>query len=221
MQETATTVKKKWNIKNFFIKENENTEQPKEQDSKNTSTINIPTYEAIGNGSFDQRIFDVLQKSIKESNLDGQDYFEFKAAIDTMNSLPLSEQIKFQSAFATFSSMGVNTKTLIESANYYIGVLQKEKKDFSDTISLQTKENITNKESDIKRLETNVVEKTEQIKKIQEEIAKSQNEINSIKNQISESTSKIKIVENNYNFTFNMVESKIKEDIDKIQNYIK
>ena len=65
-------------------------------------------------GVVDNKFVDTLTKIIEDNNLPGQDYFEFKQAIENMKSMTgMSDQQKFQTIYAVLSLQGCTKAVLI------------------------------------------------------------------------------------------------------------
>lgn len=169
------------------------------------------------NGAFNQKIHESLMKALSEANLPGEDYLEFAEAFMAMKDIPLEEKVKMQTVMVTLSTKGLTLQKIIESADYYVKVLENEKNKFSQVLNSQTDGKINNKYKDIKVLEKSINEKSETIKLLTEEITKSQEEILRMKNMIKEAEDKIKTTANDFNITFNFVVNKIKSDVEKIK----
>ncbi len=171
-------------------------------------------------GTFNQQIFDSLTKAVATANLPGEDYIEFIQSLKAMKDLPLEESVKMQTVLATLSTKGLTVAKVIESADYYINILDEEKKKFYNALESQAKGNINKKKQTIENLEKLNKEKAEQIASLTEEINKNQEQITSISKEISQSETKIKSTENNFIATYNKVINKIKNNIEKIKKIV-
>jgi hypothetical protein len=219
-------------IKNLFVVENEidqsqlNSKKEVVSTSKNNinskeSTSYSPTpiinQSNIG-GNFDQKIFDSLIKVLEEKNLPGEDYMEFMEALQNMKNIPLEETVKMQTVLATLSTKGLTKQKILESADFYIKVLQDEKNKFNEVLKQETATKVESKQKEIKNLEDQNKSKTDQIAQLTAEINQNQQQISKIKTSIDESSLKIKATENNFNFTFEAVVSQIKTNSNKINS---
>ncbi len=169
-------------------------------------------------GAFNQQIFDSLTKAVANANLPGEDYIEFIQSLKAMKDLPLEESVKMQTVLATLSTKGLTKQKIFESADYYINVLEEEKKKFYTALEGQAKGNINKKKQTIENLEKVNKEKADQIALLTDEINKNQQQITQISKDISQSESKIKSTENNFITTFNKVLKQITGNIEKIKN---
>lgn len=170
-------------------------------------------------GKFNKRIFEQLMTAIHKANLPGEDYLEFMEALQAMKDLPLDEQIKIQTVFATLSTKGLTAQKVFESADYYLKVLENEKTKFYEALKSQTSNQIGKKKKEIKKLEDVIKSKTEQIALLNEEINQSKQIILKIKNEMNDADSKIKKTENDFNFTFLKIDKQIRNTIEKVKAF--
>ena len=230
-------------LKNLFVVEEEQTQNPEEKkteekkgETKKTdetvkskvswesstskssdSTVSSDTVQSDTSGKYNQKIFDSLIKAISDQNLPGEDYLEFMDALQAMKDLPLEETLKMKTVFMTLSTKGLTVPKIIESAGHYIGILDKEKEKFYQALNSQKDQNINNKKKQIADFEAKNKEKAEMIKKLTDEIATNNSEIQKISIEINMGESKIKSTENDFIFTFDKLSNQIKENIEKIK----
>lgn len=169
-------------------------------------------------GEFSQKIFDQLSQAISDANLPGEDYIEFMEALAAMKNIQLDENIKLQTVFATLSTKGLTKAKVIESADYYLKVLENEKSKFYEVVNNHMKGQINNKISEITQLENSMKEKEEKIATLQEEIKQTKQIVMKIKNEIQQSDGKIKKTENDFQITYDAIANNIKNTVEKIKN---
>ncbi len=169
-------------------------------------------------GEFNQNIFNSLTKAISDANLPGEDYLEFVDALQAMKDIPLDETIKMQTVLATLSSRGLTVQKIIETADYYLKVLERERDKFKEATAQQTQGKVDNRQNQIKSLEEENQKKTEQIKTLTEEIGNNNQQMALIKKEIEEADIKIKSTENNFNVTYEFVSNQIISKVEKIKN---
>ncbi|MBN1251750.1 MAG: hypothetical protein JXR51_04595 [Bacteroidales bacterium] len=191
----------------------EKIEKPVFQHTSSVSPTNEPE-----KGTFNKQIFNSLTKAIADSNLPGEDYLEFMDALMAMKDIPLDQKIKMQTVLATLSTKGLTVQKLLESAEYYLKVLENEKEKFKQAMAGQTHGKVDEKQKQIKTLEQEIQKKSEQIKILTDEITNNQENISKIKESIKEADVKIKSTENNFNITYEHVEKQIKENIETIKS---
>jgi hypothetical protein len=217
-------------IKNLFVVE-EGTEQSqdkikkeevstsKEKDtSKENTTNNLPSNipQSVSSGVLDQKIFDSLIKVLEKNNMPGEDYMEFIEALQNMKNIPLEETVKMQTVLATLSTKGLTKQKILESADFYIKVLEDEKKKFNEALKQETVKQVESKQKEIKSLEEQNKSKSEQIAQLTTEINQNQQQITKTKSLAEEASLKIKSTENNFIYTYEAVVSQIRTNVSKI-----
>ena len=178
----------------------------------------ISTTNISDKGEFNQNIFNSLTKAISDANLPGEDYLEFVDALQAMKDIPIDESIKMQTVLATLSSRGLTTQKIIETADFYLKVLEREREKFKEATSQQTLGKVDNRQKQIKTLEDENQKKAEQIKTLTDEIANNNQQMQQIKKEIEEADVKIKSTENNFTVTYEYVANQIISRVEKIKN---
>lgn len=176
-----------------------------------------PEQTTASEGEFNEKIFNSLTSSIQNANLPGEDYLEFVAALRAMESIPLEEKTKIQTVLATLSPRGLTLKTVFESADYYLKVLENEKSNFYEALKQQTQERIGGRGSIIGKLEQTIKDKQAKIAALEKEINIATSEITKIKTEIHESQTKIKKTENDFLITWEAVTGQIINNVKKIK----
>ncbi|WP_299186764.1 hypothetical protein [uncultured Aquimarina sp.] len=172
-------------------------------------------------GVLDTKIVEKLLQAIEKNNLDGFDYLEYKKSLKALEKMPMDEATKYRSAFATASTMGVTLDKLLQTTNFYIGVLDKENEQFIGAFKNQFDSKVSGREREIAQFESIIKEKSEQIKKLTEEIAKHQKQIGDLKAKVEESNSKINKTQNDFKVSYSHLKAQFEEDIVKMQKYLK
>jgi len=218
------------NLKSLFIVPEEEqlnkneTAQPIVQ-PKNVSSETIqsttPPPQAQPKGRIDNTILDRLFEALEENNQPGFDYLEFRKAIQTLNALPMDEATKYQSTYATASTMGVTLNKLLDSIEFYKKVLASQEEIFTKAIKEQTAVNINNKVVEKDKLNAAIAEKNEQIKKLVEDIQTHQSEILQITSSIDAAEMKIKETSMNFETSLNIIKDQLDQDYSKLNQYIK
>ena len=210
----------------FIITEEAKTETSEKKTEENTvntegeKTENLPKVNTYSK-KVDNGILEKLLSNIEQNNLEGYDYFEFRAALINMAKLNLDEPTKFRSAFASLSPTGLTVDKLSETGSYYIDILVNEEKKFSEAIENQVAQKIEGNKSRIIELEKMISEKSEMIKKFTEEIQVFQTEIGSINQKLDENSVKIEQTKNSFTTTMEYLKNEIITDINKIKEYLK
>lgn len=188
--------------------------------TQNTEKKQVNTTSKTSKGEFNKKIFESLTQAIQKADLPGEDYLEFINALQAMKNIDLDEKIKMQTVLATLSTKGLTIQKIIESADYYLKVLQNEKDKFKIVINKQTETKIGGKNKKIKELEAENQKKAEMIKQLTEEINKNRAEIQKVKKELETADTKIKIAENDFNVTYDYVANQIKEKVKQLQTLI-
>jgi len=183
--------------------------------TQNISTESTP---APPKGEFNEQIFHSLTKAISDANLPGEDYLEFIGALQAMQKIDLAESVKMQTVLATLSIKGLTVQKIIESADYYLKVLENEKDKFKQAMAQQTTGKVDEKQKQIKSLEESNLKKAEQIKILTDEINFNTEQIELIKKDITDADHKIKATETNFHMTYDYVANQIINNVEKIKN---
>lgn len=168
----------------------------------------------------DEKIKDTLLQSLLDNNMDGFDYFEFKQSLLTLSKMPLDEATQYKSAFATAATMGITKENLLQSADYYKKVLQREKEKFDLAVKGQNNANVLKKKEELETLKAVILEKSDQIKRLTEEITEHNTQIDEINKFISQAEGKIIGTVNNFESAFTSVNGAIEIDIEKINKHL-
>lgn len=213
------------NLKSLFIVTDEPEEKkPETQETKNQPATPSPTHPVSTtkptDGAFDDRIAESLFGALEKNNLEGFDYFEFKNSLKALAKMPLDEATRFRSAFATASTMGLTVEKLLQTADHYLKVLEKEQITFMSTVSQQRNQNVNSKETGIEGINKLIQEKSAQIKKLTEEIQQHQQEIQKEREEIALAKTRIEAAESNFKRTYTSVISQMNEDVMKIKQYL-
>jgi len=182
------------------------------------TSLNSTETSTPSKGEVNKQIFNSLTKAISDANLPGEDYLEFISAIQAMKGLDIQESVKMQTVLATLSTKGLTVQKIIESADYYLKVLENEKDKFKQAMAHQTSGKIDGKHKQIKTLEGENIKMAEQIKSLTDKINLNSEKIKKVKKDIADSDSKIKKTENDFNVTYSYVADQITDKVEKIKN---
>ncbi|WP_299218413.1 hypothetical protein [uncultured Aquimarina sp.] len=223
------------NLKSLFIVDDSEEENKKPAESTEKTDVNsdkkpvastpppLPNnpVSSSSEGALDTKIVEKLLQAIEKNNLDGFDYLEYKKSLKALEKMPMDEATKYRSAFATASTMGVTLDKLLQTTNFYIGVLDKENEQFTGAFKNQFDSKVSGREREIAQFESIIKEKSEEIKRLTEEIAKHQQEISDLKAKVEESNSKINKTQNDFKVSYDHLKAQFEEDIVKMQKYLK
>lgn len=203
-------------LKSLFIVDDTTQTENKEKTETNTEN---DTVQPVIQGNVDQSILDTLFKSLSDNNLQGFDYFEYKQSLKTLRGM-LDEQTAFKSAFATAATMGITKEKLLETANFYVKVLEKEKDKFDEAARSQGGGAVDAKKKEIELATKSIADKSEQIRKMTDEISAAQAKINELKAFVLQAENKIAETSKNFVASYNTISAEINTDIEKIKQYI-
>jgi len=172
------------------------------------------------NDDVDERSGKMLIKAIAQNNKDGFDFLEFLASVDKLKALPMDEQTAYKSAYTTASTFGITKEKLIQSANFYIGVLKKEYANFRHALENQVESKIKLPESQILDLQKNNEKIDVEIAKLQKKKELQAQKMKELATHVVDSRAKLEEGEKVFNHTFETIKSHIEEDIAKIETQL-
>lgn len=174
-----------------------------------------------GSATLDQRMFEALQKTIQDHNMDGFDFLEFRDSLRTLHSIIPDEATRYKSAYATASTMGVTVEKLLETGRFYQGLLEKERANFHQAVDQQVDQNVTAKRREVAQLQAMIGQKSEEIARLTREIATHREEMAKAQGFISEAEAKIEHTRNNFQLTLDTVLNQMQTDMKNIEKYLK
>jgi hypothetical protein len=172
-------------------------------------------------GKVDNQIIEKLLEEVEKNNQEGFDYFEYKKSLKALEKMPMNEVTKYRSAFATASTMGVTLQTLVDSANFYLNILNKQNEKITSEFDKVIKKEVEGKENKIVKLKTSIQEKKAMIKKLTEEISEHEKEITDMKYAVKDSKKEISESQNNFKVSFEFLKSEFTRDIARMKEYLK
>lgn len=150
-----------------------------------------------------------LLYALDENNQKGFDYLEFKNAVKSLKSIEMDEKTRYVSAFTTAKTLGLTVPKLIDSIEFYLNILQVQKKKFNESLN----KNISNLSLSQKREYSKTISlKKEQIKQLTKEILELEKEVNDVSSKGY----------SNYEFesTINVLFREMRDDIKKIKTHL-
>ncbi len=172
-------------------------------------------------GSVTDKFSEILLGALEKNNQPGFDYFEFRQALRNLAKMPMDEQTRFQSAYAMAQAMGATPVALVESANGYLRVLSGEQERFNEAHQQQRAKLIGNREEEVKNIEAMMQQKAEQIKQLTQQIEEHRQRADQIRKELQDSTVKIENTKADFEATFQSVVGQMKDDVAKMQQYLK
>jgi predicted RNase H-like nuclease (RuvC/YqgF family) len=167
--------------------------------------------------SLNPKILETLHAAMDKANLPGEDYYELTKAVEAMKNIPLTEEDKLKTAVAALSTKGLTIAKVLESASYYLEILDNEKKKFYLAFENKIKDSINADRKKIEDLFQSIKDKNLQIEDLKRVIEESKTKITELESEISKSEGKVNEIEESFLFTYDHVVSKIKNDIEKIK----
>jgi len=165
-------------------------------------------------GVVDNKFVEVLTAVIEENNQPGQDYFEFKQAIENMKSLAMNPQQKFQTVFSVLGLQGCTKVGLLSSLDNYIQLIQREKATFDKEMDSQFESKVNAKLAQI-----------ENSKKELEQMSKRMTELNNIilnlQQEAGAEEMKLRATEANFQASADVIINEMLGDKQQINDYLK
>ena len=166
-------------------------------------------------GVVDNKFVDMLTGIIEQNNQPGQDYFEFKQAIENMKAMTgMNDQQKFQTIYAVLSLQGCTKAVLLGSLDKYISTIQSEKINFDKEMESQYQAKVTAK-----------LAEAEKSKKELETLGKRMTELNNIILNVTQEAGaeemKLRATEANFKASADVIINEMLSDKNKINEYLK
>lgn len=212
-------------VKKLFIIEEPLEVQPKtdtieSRDSAKQPLISAQPKPGLISDAPDPRFIDVLTQAMEDQNLKGVDYFEFRQSLQSLDKMPMEEQIKFHSAFAMAQSMGATYESLVQSAKYYLQVLDDENKKFNQIFQKQHQEQVASREVLIQETTKTIDDLKQEVADILEKIEQKEQEILKIKEELVQAKNRMETAEQHFETAYQYLYSAILSDLEKMEKYL-
>lgn len=172
-------------------------------------------------GVFDEKFYNNFLQVIEANNIDGVDYFEFAKAKKLLDGPGFTEAMKFQAAFVSLKANSDLTKEkLLETADFYIGKLDKEAADFTAEMAHEVETEVNSRLAQAQAKQTDIAKKQEEIVKLQTEMATLQGEIGALNIEAQQIQQKIESTAKNFQISLDVLKNQINVDKQNIQQYI-
>lgn len=211
-------------LKSLFIVEEDSPSvgmQDQPNDAKGATQAqkqpSIPVDESVAAPS---KFVNSLLQAIENNNMEGFDYLEYKQSLKSLANMDMDEGTRFSSAFAMAKTMGANQKNLIDSAKFYVKILNEEKSKFVLAYEKQQEKQITSREDRLTTIGTSIKKKEEQIKKLQEEINGLKKEFEVKKKEINSAAAKVALTRDQFFAAHGKVIDQINADIERMNKYL-
>lgn len=184
------------------------------------SSESIPEIKGGREGAVSQKFVNILFKVLREKDLDGFDYMEFKKSLQSLKKMDMDVETRIKSAYAMAQTMGVDKGRLLETANFYIGLLKQEEQKFEQALENQQQKQVDGKKSKIAQVKSNIAKKEAQLKKLEAEVAQHKQQIDTLHQEIEQAATKIADTKNDFIASYNSLVDQIKQDMKHINDYL-
>ncbi len=170
--------------------------------------------------ALNDRFLEVLLSALEKHNKDGFDYLEYRQSLKNLSGMEMSESTRFRSAYATAQTLGVTKEKLLDSARFYLGVLQQEYDSFGHAHAQQRQRLVDERLREQQEIEAGIQEREAQIKALQAETASGQERLLAIEDDIRSNTARIEQTRQEFEAVFLHVTEQIKVDLNSIQTHL-
>jgi hypothetical protein len=160
----------------------------------------------------DDRFAGHFDQLLSEANIPGPDYYEFSRMIGVMQGIP-DEGARYSAAFAGLQVQGLDKQRLLTTAGEYLRILASDADQFQQTVDAALQEKVHGKE-------TEAEEKARRIQALSQEILLLQQQISALQAEVRANKDKLTSGSNAYTAESQRRQQQIKNDIDKINQYI-
>jgi hypothetical protein len=160
----------------------------------------------------DDRFAGHFDQLLSEANIPGPDYYEFSRMIGAMQGIP-DEAALYSAAFAGLQVQGLDKQQLLTTAGEYLRILATDADQFQKTVDAALQEKVCGKE-------TEAEEKTARIQTLSQEILQLQQQISALQAEVRANKDRLTGSSAAYTTESLRRQQQIKNDIDKINQYI-
>ena len=128
------------------------------------------------------------------------------------------EKARLSATFASLSIQGLTKETLVDSANKYKAIIEKDKASFEHALADKLKSEVGHRQKELQDYEKKIATNAEQIQKLTKEITESQLIIGKLKTEVLEQENKLNKNNDGYQIASKAIINKIVTDIQKIQS---
>jgi hypothetical protein len=177
------------------------------------TTIAIP-------GQVDPDISQILEEAIKEADIAGFDYLEFRDILTNMKALNLPEPQMFQAAFASAQIAKITKIQLLEAIDFYLKVLEAKDEEFHSYVAGLEATDVIGKDSEIADIERLIEADAAKIQELTIAIGERRKKQDEIRMGKAQADLDIKNKKSAFESTKAAIVEKIKSDRTKIDTYI-
>lgn len=173
--------------------------------------VNMQTTISSTGGKTDYNKY--LEDLMDKEDLPGPDYLEFSKGIIKSSNLPLTEEQKYQTVFGNFETMGLTIPKLVQTANQYLSILDREKAEFETQVEGERKIHVDGKQGLIQKEQDEIVELNRQIQE-------KSNNVTRMMTEKQDAQQSLLIEANNFNNAYTSKRDFITAQIGKIQTHL-
>jgi hypothetical protein len=224
---SETKAKKSW--MDLFIKPTEvdeksetKTEEPANNDVVLKSIQQNTTVASVVNTStVDPNLIAQMEQVFTESNFEGLDMFEFIATLKNYENLPLAENTKYETAFATLSGLGLTKARILETAEQYKVIFEKCKAEFITDMDNEVKTSVEALNNEAETLAQDNMKKIEDINRLNQEIQANQEKIGKLKGDAVVNSNTLSNKKSTFENSYTVFINKISYHTENVNKYIK
>ena len=174
-------------------------------------------------GTIDGKFAEHLAGVLAKNNLPGPDYFEFREALRGLAGLDLSEDKQFQVAWASFKALGgpADVAALTGTAQQYLALLAQDRDAFGRSAEQALQERVGGLQREQQQLQADTVALTRQLADIQQKTAANAARLAAIGVEVAEQSARLAQSRQSYEATYGHFTQQIKNDVNKIAQYLK
>ncbi len=216
-------------LKSLFVIEDDDTatgEKTTSESSANPKEVPTPAFDVpVGTsgkegGKVQDKFLEALFGALESNNQEGFDYMEFKDFLKSLANVPMDDNTRYKSAFATAQTMGATKEIILSSAKHYLTVLANEQSKFQEALQGQRERNLTGKQEEIKELGATVEQNEKDIEKLKAEIEDHRQKITALEQEISSAADKLSQTADDFDATYKALVGQIQTDIQNIESHL-
>jgi len=169
----------------------------------------------------DEKSVNALLSAIKSNHENGEfDYLKFKQSVASLLEMGMTEEMAVKSAFTTAATLGLTKDKLSRSAQKYIYALENERENFAHAVLSRKESQIEGRKSEVKSLAGKIEEHKQKIRELEREITIFQQKIDNVDQDVEKARHKIEAAKDKFLKVYNLLDSDIRSDLERIQNYL-
>lgn len=199
----------------FFVERDKKPAPEKTDNKTSKQEVYVPSvnYTPPAGGDTDEftEHFKKILKEENERNFPGNDYYEFYVVKNGLSSLP--EPQAYVVAFSGLSAAGLIKAKLLETAESYKRIVEREMSEFEASYLQMYNENCKKKEDEANAKSKELSELTERMQKLSQEI-------HTLKQEVVTNASRLASKKSSFEIAGNSQKQEIETEINKINQYI-